>query len=132
MKILQNLPIFVISTLLSKRRVWIERHLWKGCKVSIKFANLCSRQEQYLSLLSLRIISPDHFRYVCKEIKRIWGLSVKRQHSLRGVQNVKLAYMPSCIRPEVRLPLDQRVLCGCIMASPNGLLGFLYCIVEAR
>jgi len=22
------------------------------------------------------------------------------------------AYMPSCIRPEVRLPLDQRVLCS--------------------
>jgi len=39
-------------------------------------------------------------------------LSVKRQHSLLGdgVLNVKLAYMPSWIRPEVRLPLDQRFL----------------------
>jgi len=36
------------------------------------------------------------------------------------------AYMPSCIRPEVRIPLDQRVLCSdcykkCTMSSPVSL-----------
>jgi len=39
------------------------------------------------------------------------------------------AYMPSCIRPKVRLPLDQRILwrdcCKkCTMSSPGGLLLF--------
>jgi len=39
-------------------------------------------------------------------------LSVNRQHSLLGVLNVKLAFMPCCIRPEVRLTPDQRILCS--------------------
>jgi len=39
------------------------------------------------------------------------------------------AYMPSCTRPEVRLPLDQRVSYGdfckkCSMSSPGSLLLF--------
>jgi len=39
------------------------------------------------------------------------------------------AYMPSCIRPEVRLPLDQRicevvVVKKCAMSSPGSLLLF--------
>jgi len=56
-------------------------------------------------------------------------LSVKRYHSLLGVLNVKLAYMPSCIRPEVRLHLINE-FCGvivvkkCIMASSGSLLVF--------
>jgi len=37
---------------------------------------------------------------------------VKRQHSLLEVLNVKLDYMPSCMRPKVILPLDQRILCS--------------------
>jgi len=37
-------------------------------------------------------------------------LSVKRHHSLLGVLSVMLVYMPSCIRPEVRLTPDQRIL----------------------
>jgi len=44
--------------------------------------------------------------------KRICGLSVKRHQSLLGVLNVKLVYMPSCIRPEVKLTPDQRILCS--------------------
>jgi len=39
-------------------------------------------------------------------------LGGKHQHSLLGVLNVKLDYMPSCIQSEVRLLLDQRVLCS--------------------
>jgi len=38
-------------------------------------------------------------------------LSVKRQDSLLLVWNEKLAYRPSCIRPEVTLPLVRRILC---------------------
>jgi len=38
---------------------------------------------------------------------------VKRQHSLLGVLNVNLTYVPKCIRPEISLPLDQRILCDC-------------------
>jgi len=38
-------------------------------------------------------------------------------------------YMPSCIRPEVRLSLDQRILCSdcckkCTMSSPGSILLF--------
>jgi len=44
--------------------------------------------------------------------KRIFGLSVKRHHSLLGVLNVKLMYVPSCIRLEVKLTPDQRILCS--------------------
>jgi len=51
-------------------------------------------------------------------------LIAKRQYSLLGVLNVKLAYMPSYIRPEVKLPIDC-ILCvvavvkKCIIASWN-------------
>jgi len=46
------------------------------------------------------------------------------------VLNAKLTYMPSCIRPEVRFPLDHNVFCAvfvvgrCIMASAGSLLAF--------
>jgi len=47
---------------------------------------------------------------------------------LLEVLNVKLAYMPSCIRPEVRLTPDQRILCSdvkkCFMSSSASLLVF--------
>ena len=33
-------------------------------------------------------------------------------HLLLGVLNVKLAYMPSCIRPEVTLAPYQQILCS--------------------
>jgi len=42
--------------------------------------------------------------------------------------NVKLAYMPSCIRPEVRLPFGQNLFCVVIVvkkmhfASPSSLV----------
>jgi len=36
---------------------------------------------------------------------RALGLSVKRHHSLLGVLNVKLVYLPSCIRPNSNLHL---------------------------
>jgi len=59
---------------------------------------------------------------------RALGLSLKRHHSLFGVLNVKLAYMPSCIRPEVRLTPNQRILCSdvkkCFMASSDSHLVF--------
>jgi len=32
-------------------------------------------------------------------------------YSLLELLNVKLAYMPSCVRTEVRLPFDQNVFC---------------------
>jgi len=37
---------------------------------------------------------------------------VKRQHSLLGVLNVNLTYVPKCICPEISRPLDQRILCS--------------------
>ena len=45
------------------------------------------------------------------------------------------ANMPSCVRPEVRLPLDQRVLCSdcrkkCSMSRPGSLL--LFCTVQQQ
>jgi len=45
------------------------------------------------------------------------------------------AYMPTCVRPEVRLPLDQRVLCSdcrkkCSMSRPGSLL--LFCTAEQQ
>ena len=51
-------------------------------------------------------------------------------YSLLQLLNVKLACMPSCVRPEVRLPFDQkRILCSdCCekmhYASPSSLLAF--------
>jgi len=38
-------------------------------------------------------------------------------YSLLELLNVQLAYMPSCIRPEVRLPLDQNVFCAVIVVK---------------
>jgi len=50
----------------------------------------------------------------------------ERHHSLLGVLNVKLAYMPSCMCPEVRLTPDQRISCSdvkkCFMASSGSLV----------
>jgi len=37
-------------------------------------------------------------------------LSAKHHHSLLGALSVKLAYVPGCIRPEVRLTPDQYIL----------------------
>jgi len=58
-------------------------------------------------------------------------LSIKRRHSLLEVLNVKLAYVPSCKRPEFKLTPDQRtvlwvvtVVRKCIMASSGSLLVF--------
>ena len=48
---------------------------------------------------------------------------MKRQHSLRGVFNVKLDYMSSCICSEVRLPLDQNVFGEVIVVKSVG-----YCV----
>ena len=61
---------------------------------------------------------------------RALGLSLKRHHSLLGALNVKLAYMPSCIRPEVRLTPNQRILCSDVqnvlwLARQSSLI--LYC-----
>jgi len=97
--------------------IFVNLHLAVSC-------NLLT--EQYPQLLP-RITSPDHFDTF---------VSVKRQHSLLEVLIVKLAYMLGCIRPEVRLPPDQRVLysdcretmyCGLLRLSSR----VLYCI-EAR
>jgi len=60
-------------------------------------------------------------------------LSVKPHHSLLEVLNVKLAYVPSCIRPEVTLTPDQYILCSdCCEKIYYGYLRqssrILYCI----
>jgi len=44
---------------------------------------------------------------------------VKRQHSLLGAMNMKLACMPGCVSPEVRLPLDQRI---CVLIVVKNVL----------
>jgi len=56
-------------------------------------------------------------------------LILKRQHSLLGVLNVKLIYMPNGVRPEVGLTPDQRILCcdsceKCFMPSSCSHLVF--------
>jgi len=61
--------------------------------------------------------------------ERICGFRATRRYSLLEVLNVKLACVPGRIRPEVRLPLDQRILCSdccekCIMVRPGSLLIF--------
>ena len=59
---------------------------------------------------------------------RALRLSVKRHHSWLGVMNVKLAYMRSCIRPEVRVTPNQCILCSdvnkCFMANASSLVVF--------
>ena len=70
--------------------------------------------------------------------KCIWDLIVKRPHALLGVLSMKLAYVPSCIRPEVTLiTSDQRILCsGCGEKMYYGCLRqlsrILYCIEAGR
>jgi len=62
------------------------------------------------------------------------GLSAKRHHSLLGVLNVKLAFKPSCTRPEVRLTPDQPILCSdvkkCFMVSTGSHL--VFCTVQQQ
>jgi len=42
---------------------------------------------------------------------------IASSYSLLELLNVKLAYMPSCIRPEVRLPFDQNVFCVVVVVK---------------
>jgi len=44
--------------------------------------------------------------------KRFWGLAVTTFPNGPRVHLSGPAYMPSCRGPEVRLPLDQHVLCS--------------------
>jgi len=61
--------------------------------------------------------------------KRFGGLAVTTLSCGPRVHLSGPAYMPSCKRPEVRLPLDQHVLCSdcckkCITSRPGSLLLF--------
>jgi len=68
----------------------------------------------------MRAISNVHAGRVWASGRKFHTPGVKRQYSLLGVLNVKLAHMTSCARPEVRRPLDQRILC-CDCCEKNAL-----------
>ena len=57
-----------------------------------------------------------------------WSYSCESPGLELGVLNMKRAYMPSCIRPEVSLTPDQRILCSdvnkCFKANSVSLLVF--------
>ena len=73
--------------------------IWNARNQLSFYQSVCCSVLQFMDragylLLLPRTTSPDHFWYVCEVITVFWGLSAKHHHSLHGVLEVKLAYMP--------------------------------------